>query len=282
MDAKTKTNTRVKIRVCRPSDQDAIQKLFKDCIVFSAGSPARVALSDAFTSHTVYGCYLLLAISISFVAMTLRSSSSSPSSSPTLATTTSSYLANMITFYTAISAILLTTLYLAILFHGRTSLYVNFAYSSCKDDLSKIVDHYELKRIADGGMEGMGGEGEWEYETTGPKGFWVAEIGEEVVGCVGLDISSLHGPPHGEMRRMVVSPHHRRLGIAQKLNAVFEAHARKYALESIVLTTTEFQPGPRVLYEKNGYFVDSTKLMPSGVMWVRFYFYRKWLGDVEK
>ncbi|KAK1229423.1 hypothetical protein PQX77_007520 [Marasmius sp. AFHP31] len=275
MDAKTKTNTRVKIRVCRPSDQDAIQKLFKNCIVYSAGSPARVALSDAFTSHTVYGCYLLLVISISFVAMTLRSSSSSPSPA------TSSYL-DKATFYTAISAIVLTTLYLAILFHGRTSLYVNFAYSSCKDDLSKIVDHYELKRVADGGMEGMGGEGEWEYETTGSKGFWVAEIGEEVVGCVGLDISSLHGPPHGEMRRMVVSPHHRRLGIAQKLNAVFEAHARKYALESSVLKTTEFQPGPRVLYEKNGYFVDSTKLMPSGVMRIRFYFYRKWLGDVEK
>ncbi|KAJ8081920.1 hypothetical protein PM082_007766 [Marasmius tenuissimus] len=270
MDAKTNTRTTVKIRVCRPSDQDTIQKLFKDCIVFSAGSPARVALSDAFTSHTVYGCYLLLAISISFVAMTLRSSSS---------TLTNSYLDN-VTFYGAICAIGVTTVYLGVLFHGRTSLYVNFAYSSCKDDLSKIVDHYELKRVGNGGLPT--GPGEWDYETTGPKGFWVAEIGDEVVGCLGLDISSVHGPPHGEMRRMVVSPYHRRHGIAQKLNQVFEAHARKYKLASIILTTTEFQPGPRVLYEKNGYFVDSTKLMPSGLLKIRFYFYRKWLSYVDK
>ena len=77
---------------------------------------------------------------------------------------------------------------------------------------------------------------------------------------------------------MVVSPSHRRLGIAQKLYQVFESHACKHKLSSVVLTTTEFQPGPRALYEKNGYFVDGTKLMPSGLLKIRFYFYRKWLS----
>ena len=86
------------------------------------------------------------------------------------------------TFYGAICVVGVVTVYLAILFHGRAALYINFAYSSCKDDMANIVDHYKLKRTGTGDLPTSG----WEYETSGPKGFWVAEINEQIVGCIGL------------------------------------------------------------------------------------------------
>ncbi|KAF9269405.1 hypothetical protein L218DRAFT_850633 [Marasmius fiardii PR-910] len=164
-----------------------------------------------------------------------------------------------------------TLVYLGILLHGRVDLYVKFAYTSCKDDMARIVDHYELKPSKS--VPGV-------YVASGPKNFWVAEIDvpgarePEIVGCI--DLSSTYGPHTGEMRRLVVSPKFRGSGAASMLYDVCDAHARKHKLKSVVLTTTEFQPHARKFYERKGYFVDGHKMMPSGLRKIKFLFYRKY------
>ncbi|KAL0571903.1 hypothetical protein V5O48_010050 [Marasmius crinis-equi] len=260
MKAQSRNPSILRIRVCRPSDYPALQRLFKICIVYGgtlynhfytkrfltykgfdrpAGSPCRKSIADGFSNPAIYGIYLLLALSVVVMA--------------------SGHPHGLLLGAPVCMAIVV---YLAILLHGRAELYVKFAYSSCKDDLDKIVEHYNLK---------VSSYDPAAYVATGPRGFWVAEVDvpgrnePEIVGCIGL----VYGSDHGEMRRMVVSPYHRRMGIAQKLFDVCEAHAHNHKLSSIVLTTTQFQPHARSLYEKYGYFVDSTKLMPSGLLKIR-------------
>ncbi|KAG7094877.1 hypothetical protein E1B28_005684 [Marasmius oreades] len=250
-NSRDSSNNKVRIRVCRPSDQTKIQNLFKTCIVYGAGSPARIAVADGFQNPTTYGLCILLVISLGLII--------------------SGIPRNILVGGPMSIAILV---YLAVLLHGRMELYVTFAYTSCKDDLAKLIDHYELK-LSDSVPN--------VYFTSGPRGFWVAEVDRpgasepEIVGCIGLDLSRIHGPDTGEMRRMVVSPDHRGSGIASMLYDVCEAHARQHKLKSIVLTTTQFQPHGRKFYERQGYFVDSDKIMPSGLLKIKFLFYRKYM-----
>ncbi|KAK7022842.1 hypothetical protein VNI00_016923 [Paramarasmius palmivorus] len=138
--------------------------------------------------------------------------------------------------------------------------------------MARIVEHYELADNGNG-----------EYATTGPKGFWVAVLAdsEEIVGYVGLDIKD---PTTGEIRRMVTSPSHRRLGIASMLMSTCEEHARKYshsnskakyALKRITLQTTEYQPHARALYARFGFSVVGEERWRYGFRWIRVFTYGK-------
>jgi ribosomal protein S18 acetylase RimI-like enzyme len=65
---------------------------------------------------------------------------------------------------------------------------------------------------------------------------------------------------------MIVSMRHRRRKIGTLLMDAALEHARRFAplLQTLDLETTNFQPGARMLYEKYGFVVVSTRTMHMG------------------
>ncbi|KAF6758360.1 acyl-CoA N-acyltransferase [Ephemerocybe angulata] len=89
-------------------------------------------------------------------------------------------------------------------------------------------------------------------------GFWVAVVTgrdgtERVVGCVGLDSRTQENKTQSELRRMSVSEHYRRRGIAMELIKALVSHARERGLKKVVLSTTSYQGTARSLYKKLGW-----------------------------
>ena len=85
--------------------------------------------------------------------------------------------------------------------------------------------------------------------------FWVAEMGGHVEGIVGVE------PGHrgaAEIRRLAVSLHARRRGIARGLLLATEAWARTRGYTAMELTTTHLQSAARALYESAGYLPEGT------------------------
>ncbi|PPQ88129.1 hypothetical protein CVT25_004885 [Psilocybe cyanescens] len=116
-------------------------------------------------------------------------------------------------------------------------------------DLKDIARHYNLIKTT---------SGEHEYIPYGKSGFWVAEIeGEEhkseIVGTVGLDSSTSEDPTSSELRRMVVSRHCRRKGVACQLIKTLLAHARAHATKSIFLSTSFYQDEAITMYKAFGW-----------------------------
>ena len=77
----------------------------------------------------------------------------------------------------------------------------------------------------------------------------------------------------GELRRMSVSPQHRRLGIARILLHTLINHARANKVRSISLGTTEYQLPAHRLYEKFGWVEEHRKCIRDGLfrMWLIWY-----------
>ncbi|KAF5373849.1 hypothetical protein D9758_000679 [Tetrapyrgos nigripes] len=176
---------------------------------------------------------------------------------------------------------LLDAIYIGGSLHASVKFYFNFVTAGFGDDLENPVEHYELvpARIGDATSE---------YVPSGIKAFWIAEAVSstgktELVGtislgrqlgvrfielyslCDHLDTSSSHKVAGtGELRRMFVSPYHRRLGIAATLMKVCEARARQFGLSTMVLTTTPNQPAAVNMYERGGYKVYNSRDLPSG------------------
>lgn len=161
-----------------------------------------------------------------------------------------------------------------------------------KEDLADIPNHYKLVPV-DPTSKGS------DWAPAGASGFWVAEVktekGYEVVGSVAMgafiviciiseffglilgaciDDSSAGEPGTGELRRMLVSPYHRRRGIGAKLSEALLAHAKEHKLSSLVLTTTAFQPDARRLYERGGWKLTSTQNAPVGRLSIQLVTYR--------
>ncbi|KAJ7615546.1 acyl-CoA N-acyltransferase, partial [Roridomyces roridus] len=92
-----------------------------------------------------------------------------------------------------------------------------------------------------------------------PAMFWVAvqsreNGGEEVIGGVGLDYSPEKDTRTAHVRRMIVSPKHRRRGIAARLMQVWIDYAESIpALREFDLETSDLQPGARRMYERLGW-----------------------------
>ncbi|KAF8191066.1 acyl-CoA N-acyltransferase [Mycena galopus ATCC 62051] len=134
--------------------------------------------------------------------------------------------------------------------------FMNFCATARETDMKNIVEAYGIPFTADG---------LYLPEKQGPGGFWVAvlEIPErqtsEVVGYVGLDYRSNTDPTSAELRRMIVSPRHRRRRIGSLLMTALMDHARNRGppLKTLELETIQngFQPGPLRLYESYGFRV---------------------------
>ncbi|KAJ7610115.1 acyl-CoA N-acyltransferase [Roridomyces roridus] len=118
----------------------------------------------------------------------------------------------------------------------------------------------EMLAFCDGVMrEDLGDIGEY-YRA--PAMFWVAvqpkenEGEEQVIGGVGLDYSPEKDAKTAHVRRMIVSPNHRRRGIAGQLMQVLIDYADSIpTLRDLDLETSDLQPGARRMYEGLGWRV---------------------------
>lgn len=80
--------------------------------------------------------------------------------------------------------------------------------------------------------------------------FWVAYQQGVLVGMVGVE---QQGDNAMELRRMYVSPKHRRQGIAHKMLDFVENWCRTAGVAKMVLSTSELQPAAIGFYEMSGY-----------------------------
>ncbi|KAG5636258.1 hypothetical protein H0H81_008614 [Sphagnurus paluster] len=133
--------------------------------------------------------------------------------------------------------------------------FMDYCHGVLRQDLADIAGHY--------GMEPVNGSRK-ESAPVGASAFWVAECtsrdgrGVEIVGCIGLGAIPHCGNKDGELRRMAVSPHCRRMGIASLLVQTLIDHAKANGVRTVLLSTTEYQRPAIRMYLKHGW-VESHK-----------------------
>ncbi|KAK7057824.1 hypothetical protein R3P38DRAFT_1187537 [Favolaschia claudopus] len=120
-----------------------------------------------------------------------------------------------------------------------------------------------------------------------PGGFWVAAIEDkeglhsEVVGYLGSDYNATPSPTSAELRRMIVSRHHRRRRIASLLITAAVAHSARVRvpvqvngggsesskerstleLDTLDLETPSFHLGAQKLYRRHGFEIVGSRVM---------------------
>jgi len=152
-----------------------------------------------------------------------------------------------------------------------TRMFIDFCAKARRTDMADINKTYEVPLSED--------------ETQGPGGFWVAAIEalggteSEVVGYLGLDYGATADPSSGELRRMIVSPHHRRRRIGSLLISAALAHAQR-TLATLDLETPEFHTGAQRLYARHGFTVVGSRVMRTGIFATRVLRLRRKLSDV--
>jgi GNAT superfamily N-acetyltransferase len=110
-------------------------------------------------------------------------------------------------------------------------------------------------------------------------GFWVAVVGEKIVGTFGLEST---GDDAMELRRMYVDPDVRRRGIARSMLHFAEQECRRRGWPRMELSTSELQQEALALYRIAGYELireevaaaASNKTVGGGI---RRYHFRKML-----
>ncbi|KAJ3933318.1 MAG: acyl-CoA N-acyltransferase [Lentinula lateritia] len=257
----------VRVRIFRKSDSEAVRRLFTTCMMIGEGAPARAHLAATTRSPSFLCAFALFIISIT-VEVTTLSSFLPAASYPDV---------------TVAAIALLTLLYLCYSIYSAVGFYIQFGLTCLRTDLKDIQGHYNLCQVT----STSNGNSNPELEATSMKGFWVAEIVSpvtnkaEIVGCISLGDPPpppfTSGPGTTELRRMIVSPYHRRRGIARALIEVCEAHATtsKHKLTAIVLRTTFYQPHARRLYTRLGYKIVLEKDLRFGNDNVHVFLYRK-------
>lgn len=84
-----------------------------------------------------------------------------------------------------------------------------------------------------------------------PRGVFLLALDEDIaLGCVGLRGD---GTPTGEVKRLWVDPSARRHGIARRLMAEVEHHARRIGMTRLVLDTSRHLPEALVFYKSLGW-----------------------------
>ncbi|KAJ7171307.1 hypothetical protein C8R46DRAFT_1349332 [Mycena filopes] len=99
---------------------------------------------------------------------------------------------------------------------------------------------------------------------------------EEVLGCVGLEYLPEKDAKAAEIRRMLVTTKHRRLGLASRLMLTTIQHAETMpGVECIKLSTSEFQAGAQRLYEGLGWERAATHIHQVGIIRASMRDYRR-------
>jgi ribosomal protein S18 acetylase RimI-like enzyme len=126
--------------------------------------------------------------------------------------------------------------------------YYRYSIQALGEDMARIPEHYGLEAIDDSNKQNI------IYAAIGPKNFFVCEDRNgAIAGFVGLDYHAGQPKRTGEVRRMIVSPNHRRQGIAEFLLKALITHAKKNEVQVIELGTSEVQYGAMKLYQKAGF-----------------------------
>jgi ribosomal protein S18 acetylase RimI-like enzyme len=153
--------------------------------------------------------------------------------------------------------------------------FIGFLKQSFEGDLADIPKHYKLAGSNDPNEEK---QGLWPITKSG---FWVAELDEgglepTIVGCLGLGTFSARLTSYAlfnsatiqtdaytnpdetsaELRRVVVSPTHRRQGIANQLMSAAITHGKSNGIRSLFLTTSSHQPAAINMYRKFGWEME--------------------------
>ncbi|KAG9465148.1 hypothetical protein GDO78_018811 [Eleutherodactylus coqui] len=105
--------------------------------------------------------------------------------------------------------------------------------------------------------------------------FWVVELEGEVVGTVAAIPAITPHEKNVELKRMMVSSHHRGKGIAKLLCRTLIDYARRRGCNAVVLTTTSIQISGVQLYTKLGFKPTETDLYNPflglvGISWLGF------------
>ncbi|AFL49202.1 N-acetylglutamate synthase-like GNAT family acetyltransferase [Sinorhizobium fredii] len=119
-----------------------------------------------------------------------------------------------------------------------------------------------------------------EFYQTGDGDFWVAAVGERIVGTLALkDI----GGAEAALRKMFVASDFRgrEHGVAARLLEALLAHAEQRKIEAIYLGTTEKFLAAHRFYEKNGFVEIARQDLPASfpVMGVDTKFYVRRLAS---
>ncbi|KAJ7017925.1 acyl-CoA N-acyltransferase [Mycena alexandri] len=167
--------------------------------------------------------------------------------------------------------------------HSITAMFLSVCKTAQRTDLADIPAFYKVSLGGDPAERSR-------PQLVGPSGFWVAALESkggtsQVLGCLGLDCHQLEGADelHGELRRMFVSRHYRRHGIGSRLLSEAISHARGFALPmTMELETSELQLAAQSLYEKHGFGVVGTRVIPMGQLSVLWMFrFRRTLHTVD-
>jgi GNAT superfamily N-acetyltransferase len=87
----------------------------------------------------------------------------------------------------------------------------------------------------------------------GPGAFWLAEAGDEVVGCVAMRPLAGVEPGACEVKRLYVRPTHRGFGVAAALMDALETFAFHHGLRAVYLDTFDDLADAVRFYERRGY-----------------------------
>ncbi|ORX91253.1 acyl-CoA N-acyltransferase [Basidiobolus meristosporus CBS 931.73] len=142
--------------------------------------------------------------------------------------------------------------------------YQSYIAWSLGADLKDIKEYYRLEEIeCDGGAR--------QLVPTSDSQFWVCTLDEEVVGFVALDYQvQADGSKTWELRRMIVSSQHRRMGIAQLLIQTLLDWAKERGATNVHLMTSEMQHGAMKLYERFGWKEESRVKLMYGIDGVNY------------
>ncbi|TFK35524.1 acyl-CoA N-acyltransferase [Crucibulum laeve] len=241
----------LRIRPYRDADSDEVQRLFYTAMGTGPGSPYRLALHAlpyqpaAYVTYAVFGSALLLFNKPSF---------------------------RLLGFGLSLGAGTAFFLYRRYLFKAC----MDYCQSCLDSDLADIGGHYGMRDNPAIFHDEMGAV---EVAKEPPEilssarscsnRFWVVEDLSQpqegqrnaIIGSVGLDGSNCEDPSVAEMRRMVVSPYHRRRGIGALLVRTVLDHARKYNISTILLTSTTYQPGAIKMYANFGWKPTGKKIL---------------------
>ncbi|KAI8583467.1 hypothetical protein K450DRAFT_223842 [Umbelopsis ramanniana AG] len=236
-------NKGLRVRSFQSGDYDIIKKYFSSCLLEPAPSAFLHVLNHPIP-WTIWGT------GVAFVAggLTLFTKQHPPPTKYIVAAT-SIWSAAVVTWLHRISM----------------GAYYNYTQWSLTQDMGHIPEYYQLEPIDESNKNNI------IYAPKGEKNFFVCEDSTgAIAGFVALDYHPERPKRTGELRRMIVSPTHRRRGVAEFLIQALIKHAKKNDLQVIELGTSDVQYGAKKLYQKLGwkehhrvfdeiYFIDVIK-----------------------
>lgn len=216
----------LRVRSFQSSDNEIVRKLFSTCLNEPAPSAFLHVLSHP-VPWTIWGA----GVAVVAGGLTLMTKQHPPPMKYFVAAT-SVWSAAMVAWLHKISI----------------GTYHSYTAWSLTQDMGHIPEYYELEPIDESNKDNI------VYAPKGQKNFFVCEDSAgAIAGFVALDYHPDRPKPTGELRRMIVSPTHRRRGVAEFLIEALIKHAKKNDLHVVELGTSDVQYGAKKLYQKLGF-----------------------------